>query len=376
MKADLFKPSINQSTESSRLEAVELELSRVCGLLIDDAPELAEAVLRSVDGGKRVRPRLVLDAYAALGGTNIDDAVRLAAAMELWHAALTIHDDLLDDDDYRRGKANAIGIGRKRLAVSADKGSLNHPASELLGTSYGLLTGDLLLAGAMLQIADLDAARDTRQKITALLRRAMSRTAQGELSDITFGVEMAKGSETYAALTTGAANGPDLSNQQAVIDVARNKTAAYSFVSPLLSAAILAGATEETTALLGEVGEFLGEAYQVHDDVLGVFGQESTLGKSTLGDLREGKRTLLIVFAEEHPEWASVAHLHGLSTLTTTQAQVIRAVIEATGSRKKAQEHAKSAAKSAVELAVSSGLPPALLAIIDGLAASACEREK
>ena len=118
-------------------------------------------------------------------------------------------------------------------------------------------------------------------------------SAAGELLDIEFAVP-------HAGTTVDE-----------VLGMERLKTAAYSFEAPLQAGAVLAGASTETVAGLGEVGHSMGIAYQIADDLLGVFGHPSSTGKSTLGDLREGKMTVLTAHASTQPQWPAISEQLG-----------------------------------------------------------------
>jgi geranylgeranyl diphosphate synthase type II len=113
----------------------------------------------------------------------------------------------------------------------------------------------------------------------------------------------------------------------------RLKTAVYSFECPLQAGAILAGASEEVVATLGDFGREIGIAYQIVDDLLGVFGQEAETGKTTVGDLREGKRTVLIAYATSTAEWAAVEQSFGSPDLDDDGAARIREVLTSCGAK-------------------------------------------
>src|SRR5690606_7703949 len=118
----------------------------------------------------------------------------------------------------------------------------------------------------------------------------------------------------------------DMPRVDDILDMERFKTAVYSFESPLMAGAVLAGAGEDVITTLGDFGREIGIAYQVVDDVLGVFGEETQTGKTTIGDLREGKRTVMISYATSTEEWDSIEPLIGKHDLTQEEAARIRAV--------------------------------------------------
>lgn len=262
-------------------------------------------------GGKRFRPRMVMTAYLGLGGTQPEFAAQVGAAYELLHTAFVIHDDVIDRDFVRRGVPNVAGSYRER----AHTAGIPLPAAEHRGMSVGVVAGDLVLAAAFRLIARVSVPEPVKQRLFDLVEEAVFSSAAGELMDVEFSL--------------GA---PSVTVHD-ILRMEKFKTAVYSFECPLQSGAVLAGASEPTVELLGALGENIGIAYQLVDDILGVFGDAQSTGKSTLGDLREGKKTVLIALAEATAEWASVASLFGSADLDEEGAERIRSVLISSGAR-------------------------------------------
>lgn len=215
-------------------------------------------------GGKRLRPYLTYVGYGA-----IDDRITpVAAAQELLHIALLVHDDIIDRDDLRHGQANLNG---RYLSIYGELDS----AGERRHYSYSaaMLAGDLLISAAHSLVAASDFSEQAKVAADARLSRSIFEVAGGELMD------------------TEASFMPDYYDPMVIN---RYKTASYSFVGPLLTGAPLAGRSSADRKALERCGEQFGIAYQLRDDYLGVFGDEKSTGKSTYGDLREGKKTYLI----------------------------------------------------------------------------------
>lgn len=221
-------------------------------------------------GGKRLRPYMLLLTYAGLGGTDIAAALPAAASVELLHACLLVHDDIIDRDYIRHDRPNVAGQYR---TIYAD-----HTADPLTTVHYAhsaaLLGGDLLLAGAhdMLRASQLPA--ELRLAALELLSRAIFVVAGGELLD------------------TEAAFVPQ--RPGASLRIAELKTAHYSFVTSMRMGALLAAASDTVMDTLERAGTAIGVAFQLADDLLGMFGDERVTGKSVAGDLTEGKYTYLI----------------------------------------------------------------------------------
>ena len=245
-------------------------------------------IARSVRGGKRFRSGLVLGAHSGLGGPHPEAAVAVAGAFEVLHTAFLVHDDLIDGDTMRRGEPN-VGETMRRDALADGLGAV---AAERWSAASAVLAGDLALALAHRLVSGIDAPPQVRTALNDLLDETILVSAAGELLDTACGL------------------GLDLPNLDESIRVAESKTAMYSFRAPLRAGALLAGADAATLAELDEHGRLLGRAFQQVDDLLGVFAPESETGKSNVSDLREGKRTPLILHAAALPVWADlVAHL-------------------------------------------------------------------
>lgn len=261
------------------------------------------------EGGKRFRPDLLLRVHAALGGRDHHAARTVAEAVELLHTAFVIHDDVIDGDEVRRGRPNVGGT----FAARARSTGASDDRARRYGEAAGILAGDLALAGAVREIALCGARPDVVVRLLDLLEEVLHRSAAGELADV-------RVSLTGAPL-------PE------VLDVAAWKTAAYSFELPIQAAAILADAEAGVVDALGEAGRCLGVAFQLWDDLLGVYGTARQTGKDPLSDLREGKWTALVAFALGSPEWDELRLLVGNPDLTPADACRARELLVSSGAR-------------------------------------------
>lgn len=229
---------------------------------------LYEEVKRvSLAGGKRLRPHLT---YVGAGGHS-EAADAVAAAHELLHIALLIHDDIIDRDQVRHNQPSIHGQYQKLHYLSAieDEQERLH-----FSQSAALLGGDLLISGAYEIIHQADVSFEQLKKLQKLITTSIFEVAAGELLDT---------------------EAPFMNEQLDPILVYRYKTASYSTIAPLLSGVVLReGISSEDVVHLSDYAKFMGIAYQMQDDTLGVFGDSEVTGKSTLGDLREGKQTYLI----------------------------------------------------------------------------------
>ncbi|MDO5700084.1 MAG: polyprenyl synthetase family protein [Bowdeniella nasicola] len=236
-------------------------------------------------GGKRMRAILMMTGYRAaqpIGGTLPAPVIQAGVALELFQAAALVHDDIIDASDTRRGKPAT----HAQFATDAPADSLENP--RVFGTNAAILLGDLLLvladqaARSAIDRAGSEAANSAR----AIWEEMTSEVAIGQYLDVvnsTLPLHSLAPSDALAA----------------ALRVVRHKSARYSVEHPLALGAALAGGCPSLIAALRKVGAPLGEAFQLRDDVLGVYGDPERTGKPSGDDLREGKRTALIALARK-----------------------------------------------------------------------------
>jgi geranylgeranyl diphosphate synthase type II len=348
----LLEPAIGQEQVESVLHSFFERAKLRAAKLSPSYLSLWETLETSTAGGKRVRPGILMTAYQHLGGTNITAAARVGAAFELLHTALIIHDDVIDLDFVRRGHDNVSGTYRS-LAETAGQ---TPEAARHRGMSAGIIAGDLALTGAFRMLDTVDTDPDTRLRLAAILDDAVFASAAGELIDVDF------------SSSPGAPPVPE------ILDMERLKTAVYSFEAPLQAGAVLAGANDDVVATLGDFGRDTGIAYQLVDDLLGVFGKQSATGKSNLSDLREGKRTALISHAAQGPYWAELSHLIGCPDLTPEEADRARELLITCGARDYARSLAEEHAARARAHLDCPAVPPSLRAVLERIVAGAVNR--
>ena len=350
----------SQERDTTRhLALVEDVLERFFSLSIDKAKTRSssyEALWKTLQanatGGKRFRPQMVMTSYTALGGTDLEAAAHVGASFELLHTALVVHDDVIDRDFVRRGIPNVSGSYRD-IAQTA---GMSLPTAEHRGMSVAVIAGDLALSGAFRLMDGATSDPAVRERLLEILDTAVFDSAAGELIDVDFSL--------YSGIPT----------VEEIVDMERLKTAVYTFKAPVQAGALLAGASPEVYDALGAFGTNIGIAYQIVDDVLGVFGDEETTGKSALGDLREGKRTALIAYASQTSSWQSIASLIGNDNLSQDEASLVRKVLESSGAKEKTQQLAATFADKAVEALNAPAVPQQLISQLTPLVKSVVER--
>ncbi len=301
---------------------------------------------------KRLRGSFVNFAYA-LSGKEVDERIwKVAMGVELVHTALLMHDDFMDQDDLRRG-------GPTTHKYYADKAG----GSKHYGETMAVGVGDavLCLGFELIQRCGFE----DKKVIEAMnkMQRGIAITAYGQAYDVTLEVEKKW-------------------TEDDVLSLHRAKTGVYTYENPLLIGAILGNLDDEAKKVLTNYAMDGGVAFQLQDDILGVFGNEEDTGKSADSDLRQGKCTLLILKVLEMGSKAqkeAVSKVWGKMELATREdLDRAKKAIEDSGSleysRKLARELAAKAAKTAEKLR-SFDLNDEAIDYIQGIAEYMVERE-
>jgi len=320
-----------------------------CGEYVHDVPgaEFVTGLLAEfVSGGKFVRSTFTYLGWLS-GAAESDAALRAAASTELVHAFALLQDDVMDRSALRRGRPSV----HTRLAEWHRAQGLNGPA-ERFGESAAILLSDLCLVWAEQLLRDSGLS-------AAALARGWPRydTLRGELAV-----------GQFADLVNDARSSPSLDD---VLDVTRRKSGNYTVRRPLELGAALAGCDEQVLGVLGEYGELVGEAFQLRDDVLGVFGRPSITGKPSGGDLRERKATSMVVLAGEMAtpgQRARLAHLSGRESLDEDHVDQWRRLIAETGATTRIEQMISSRVSAACDRLAGGGLDEFVLAALRDLA--------
>ena len=240
-------------------------------------PILYESIKEfSLREGKRIRPILLILSYKGYcpNGKKIPSSLYNASTcIELLHNFMLIHDDIIDRSNLRRGKPTLHKIlGKTVRTVDQEK----------LGYDLGIIAGDIVYALAIDAFLSIKEAPDRKERALKYFIQTAAFTAMGEFIDTIHGVEKV--------------------NKVKECDVFLNytlKTARYTFDCPLVTGAILAGADNKDIKQLSKLGILIGQAFQIQDDIIGIFDSQKNIGKSILSDLSESKKTLLVNYTYE-----------------------------------------------------------------------------
>lgn len=330
-------PSQVQDAVSARLERFLTALGTESAEHGVDAAIFISSAVDTLQGGKRLRARFCHAGWRAVArfadrkATESDAMWDLCAALEIFQSAALAHDDLIDNSDTRRGRPaahRALEQRHRTLTWSGD--------AESFGRAAAILLGDLLIAWSddlLEQALSGHANAATVRKEYARMRRDVT---TGQFLDI-------------AEESAWRVN-PDAEHADRALRVVSLKSARYSIEQPLILGALLAGADSGQQEALRRFGHPLGMAFQLRDDVLGVFGERSVTGKPIGDDLREGKRTVLIALTRQEldtPARRVLDELLGDPQLDVEQIAALQSTITQSGALAQVEEMISAYAQEA-----------------------------
>lgn len=319
----------------------------------EDAARLVEHARTSVSGGKRFRAAFCWWGHLAVAEPEDRSALlKACASLELLHASALVHDDVMDASDVRRGRP-----ATHRAFETLHRERHWSASPEQYGAAAAILLGDLLLSWSdeLLRTSGLPAPR----VLEALGYFDLTRTevVTGQFLDV-------------------SAQARGTSDVDVAMTVLRYKSAKYSIERPLHIGAALAGAGPDTIAQLTRFGLPLGEAFQLRDDLLGVFGDPEVTGKPAGDDLTEGKRTVLIALALDALGPADRAHLDaGLGKpLSADEVVELRTLIDASGAHDQVEQVITALTERALTALDAADIRDEARGVLRDLAAAATQR--
>ncbi len=314
--------SFIQKAEPVLDQLIDLE-TRVHAQKTDPLCEKALKNFKSyAKGGKMIRGGLTLLGYKIAKGTKEKEALKAAVAIEIIQSFLLVHDDWMDKDSLRRG--------RKTIHFQYQKNpSLKHYAA-----CMAVSIGDFGHSFAHKIITDLDIKDSHKIEALSYLLRLEINTVYGQMMDLTYDIQK------------------NVSWDQ-IIKVRELKTAYYTMVMPLLTGSTLAaGKNEKRKKAIISYGLPVGIAFQLQDDILGIFGDQEKFGKSTSSDLTEGKKSLLLVKALElskGKDKKTLKAVFGNPKATSKQIEKARQIIKDSGALEHCQNLAQSLVKKGIK---------------------------
>jgi geranylgeranyl diphosphate synthase type I len=302
-------------------------------------------------GGKRVRPVLCVIGWVAAGGhSDASPVIQAAAALEIFHAFALIHDDIMDASTTRRGRPTVHGA----LAIRHQ----GRPDLDRFAAAVALLLGDLALVWS-------DELLHTIPIAPARLAAAMD-TIDLMRTEVMYG--------QYLDLIATGTPTPDLDS---ALRIARYKTAKYTVERPLHLGAVLGGASDGVRESLSAFAIPLGEAFQLRDDLLGVFGKPDVTGKSDLDDLREGKHTALMSIALRGAgptDRSRLLSLVGRPDLSADGVAQVRTILADTGAQAAVERMITSRRHQAMHALKDADIPATAVTALREIAHAATQR--
>ena len=272
--------------------------------------ELLSAVSAQImRSGKRIRPFLISQAYRLAGGEDHDLATRLGVVFELLHQFFMVHDDIVDRDEKRYGGDSLHISYEKKFAL--DYG-VHNPH---LGISLGMMGGDLLHTLVYTALEELPVSLQLKDRLRNLINETIYRTMAG------WQMHFFQNQQKLSAVT------PELYLKGMGLVSAK-----YTFETPLLAGLMLADG-EKWQKALSAYGYHAGMAFQMQDDILGMFGRADTTGKPVGNDYREGKKTLLVLLSYQFSNTEQKMYLSKTLGTSITQIQLtqIQTLMQSTG---------------------------------------------
>lgn len=299
------------------------------------SPDSVKAIERlqefTLRRAKRIRAALMCYTYGMVGGKDKKEILLTSIFAEVLQAYLLAHDDVMDQDSMRRGKPTMHKIYEQDHIAEYSVGNPLH-----FGESMAINVGDIGCHLSMKILADSKFPDSRKIRAISKLHDQIVTVGHGQMLDVLGSVK-------------------EEVDEEYVMKVHKFKTAKYTYETPMCVGAILAGAKEDEIKALSDFAIPAGIAFQIQDDILGMFGNEEKLGKANTSDLKEGKHTLLIVKALEkgnRKQVQKVTAALGNHNLTDKQADEVRQIIRETGSLEYSEQLAeKYAAKAKAVLA-------------------------
>lgn len=362
LASDLVRKPLDAADLRPRVQHVIDNVLEQQGTLLSsvssDMNPLVDALRDLLAGGKRLRPAFAYwgwrGAAAPADLVAHDSAiVHAVTGLEFLQACALIHDDVMDGSDTRRG----LPAAHRRFA-GLHRGEQWLGSPESFGVGAAILLGDLCLSWADEVLLTADLPRESLIRAKTVYDEMRSELMAGQYLDL---LEQACGGGSV----------------DRALQVVRYKSAKYTIERPLHIGAALAGAPSEVLAAYSGYGLPLGEAFQLRDDVLGVFGDPEQTGKPAGDDLREGKRTVLIAVATDKADPSQRGHLRALlgdPGLDANGVATLRAIIEDTGALAHTEQLIDDLLTTALDSLTDASIDPEARSVLTGLAYAATRR--
>lgn len=307
-------------------------------------------------GGKRVRPALVIAGYRAVGGKDVEKIVPASLPIEALHSYFLIHDDIMDEDEMRRGLPSL-----HKLYEKYHRENFSNDNSERFGENMGIVAGDISNSFAVSQLIESDFEPEVKIEALKKFEEIHRYTGYGQTLDVIFNEKDA-----------------DEVSEDDVLTIHLLKTAQYTIAGPLELGAIFGRGTDEQKEMLRDCGIKAGKSFQIYDDILGLYGKEERTGKPADSDIKEGKKTLLVLKALENgneEQRETILNALGNEDVEEEEVEKVREIVKETGSYDYSWNLAMKLAKRGKEVLDDDVLDPEIVGFLKGLADYIITRE-
>ena len=288
------------------------ELTKEKNLLLKENLEVFKKLNSS---GKRIRGILVNLGYQLKKGRSTY-SIPLSLAYELFQTSILVHDDIIDQDDKRRGEKTIHFYNREKYGEEKEVEHLSNSIALCMG-DYGLYLSNQVISNSYENDKNLG-------KVLNYFNQTVLNTIKGELFDVVLPIENKKNKIEESLL------------EEKILEVYLLKTSYYTFIGPLSVGMILAGTTEEELKELEEIGIKLGIAFQIQDDILGIYSDE--MGKVKASDIKEGKQTLIYAYTKNSIYQEEFDKIYGKQNLSDEKINKVQEMMEKSGARKKTED--------------------------------------
>jgi geranylgeranyl diphosphate synthase, type I len=335
----LKKIKIRIEKEIARFSA---SFEKACSLK-DVSAVLVEKINEFISrDGKRVRPTLFVLGYLGYSKKEAAGLYRSALSIELMHDFMLVHDDIIDKSDTRRGKPSMHAMLNSHLK--------KYGKIKFSGQDLAIVVGDVMYAMGLQAFLSIQENKDRKEKALKTLIEAALKTGAGEFIELLYGV-----------------TGIGQLKKEDIYKIYDYKTAFYTFAAPLAIGAELGGASLKEKQKLIRYGISLGRAFQIKDDILGMFNEEREIGKSSLSDLREAKKTILIWHAYNNSgpaERRRMKLILGKETAGRSDLMEMRAIISGARALDFAREEIKQSLEDAQRVLSSIPIKPEIKSLL------------
>lgn len=352
--ADFLADAKQQIEYYAKCEEVNLRLVKSAGLYIDEA--IKDLFDQNRDG-KRIRGAMIMLGERIASGAN-QYFLEVAAAYELFQTAILIHDDIIDRSETRRGRKTIHAHSRDVELARGTQDPEHVVNAKHFGIARAICIGDYGMFEANYQLAHAKVDDATKVRLLKEFANTQLITLEGEITDVMLPYEPIDPAQKYEDY------------DYAINQIYRDKTAWYTLAGPLIIGTICGGGDFDLEIKLRDIAMPLGVAFQIKDDLLGMYGDEKAIGKPAISDMVEAKQTFIFGYAYKHAnptQRETLDRLYGNQNATPEDLQTVRDIFTATGAQAYAEDKVATLSQESLALISQMDIDPEYQALLRGL---------